>query len=433
MDDYIDNAKSMKDIYSIPWKMYLDNDKKCDSHKAKGLKVLILCNPCMGFGDIVYGMKFNQYLKEWYNCDIKIATTNPGGFKQLGMKDDNIYHLKSKSKLFQCRKVKLLKFYSLSSDQIEVPKVDLIFIAPLTADFDVDYRDVKSLIPYSNPLNTFFLSEYNDSTRKHIDFHTGIGKGRYGLFLTDTPEGGDKLSQTNNEYSLIYIADSITRATSCYSSFIEMLVKKYHTIHTEFDIVVPEWIANHIRKNKFLLKTISKYYDNIEIVTKKSKGVNFNIYNTLYIRGDIFPLPNTDMMKLIQFSVRDILLTGDQSITDALSCCSTTKNIFYQIAPWKENLGKQLAKQLPNKFLKTKTTSCGTIKAIKYNSNYEGFNETWDFRILARPKMDAIFLAAIKRKKHNNVGERTREFEKLMLTSKTLNSFYKKYDDSDDD
>lgn len=423
MDLYVDSAKSIDDIYAIPWKMYVDNNKKCD--KATNLKVLIICNPCMGFGDIVYGMKFNQYLKDWYHCDIKIATTNPSNFKQLGMTDNNLYLLKSKSTISQCRKVKLMKFYNTSGKLIDVPKVDLIFIAPLTADFEVDYKDIKKLIPYSNRLNTFFLSEYNDSTRKHIDFHTGIGSGRFGMFLTDTPRG-NKLSQNVNEYSLIYIADSISRASSCYSSFIEMVVKKYHKIYTEFDIVVPEWIAIHIKTNKKLLHFISNYYDDVQIVTKKTKNVDFEIANTLYIRGDIFPLRNNDMIQLIRYSVKDILLTGDQSITDALSCCAD-KNIFYQIAPWKENFAKQLTKQLPNIYLKTKKKSCGTIKAIKYKSNYSDFKETWDFRILARPKMDAIFLAALKRKKNNNIGERTRLFESIILSSKTLSSFDKKY------
>lgn len=428
MNDYIDNVKTMKDIYSIPWKIFLDNDKTCDTHKAHNLKVLIICNPCMGFGDIVFGMKFFQYLKEWYNCEIQIATTNPGGFKQLGMKD-NMFLLKSKSKNVQCRKAKLLHFYTVNGDLTDIPNVDLIFIAPLTADYNADYSDIKKLIPYSNKLNTFFLSEYNDSTRKNIDFHTGIGNNRYGLFLTDTPSG-NKLNQIKNPYSVIYIAETISRATSCYSAFIEMIVKKYHSKYSKFDIVVPEWIAKGVKKNKKLIKTLSKYY-NIEVVLKGSQSSYTD--DTLFIRGDILPLPNADMMQLIKHSVRDILLTGDQSITDALSCCSKTKNIFYQIAPWKENFGKQLSKELPNKYLKKKSTSCGTINAIKYNSKYKNFNSSWDFRILARPKIDAIFLAAIKRKKNNEIGERTREFENLILKSKTVNSFLNKYDDMYDD
>lgn len=428
MDEYVDGAENMNDLYSIPWKIYLDNNKKCNRQKAKGLKVLIISAPCHGFGDIVFGMKFNKYLEDWYDCDIKIASTNPSGFVQLGEKPDNMYLLKSKSKIAQCRKIKLMKLYSLAGEKIDIPEFDLIFIAPLTADFDADYNDIKALIPYSNRLNTFFLSEYNDSIKKNIDFHTGIGSGRYGLLLTDTPEG-KRLPQTKNPYSLIYIADSITRATSCYSSFIEMVIKKYYQEHTRFDIVVPEWIAGSIKKNKKLMKIAKKYYDRVEIIDKKSKHPSGND-NTLYIRGDVLPLPNADMMRLITHSVKDILLTGDQSITDALSCCSNTKNIFYQIAPWKENFGKQLAKLLPNKYLESKKTSCGTIKALKYNSKYENFNQSWDFRILARPKMDAIFLAAKRRKKNNNTGKDTRLFESLILSSKTLVSFDKKYDET---
>ena len=418
MDEYVDNVKNMKDVYSIPWKMFLDNDKTCNTYKAKDLKVLIICNPCMGFGDIVFGMKFFQYLKEWYNCDLQIATTNPGGFKQLGMKD-NIFLLKSKSKNLQCRKVSRLHFYTMDGERVDVPDVDLIFIAPLTADYDADYKDVKNLIPYSNKLNTFFLSEYNDSARKNIDFHTGIGNNRYGLFLTDTPDG-EKLNRTKNPYSLIYIAETISRATSCYSSFIEMIVKKYHSKYSKFDIVVPEWIAESIKKNKKLIKLLSRYYENIEVVVKgwSQSGTN----NTLFIRGDILPLPNTDMMRLIKHSVRDILLTGDQSITDALSCCSTTKNIFYQIAPWKENFGKQLSKELPNKYLKKKSTSCGTINAIKYNSKYKNFNSSWDFRVLARPKMDAIMMYSKTRKSSKII----KYLEELIFHTRNLTSLKRK-------
>ena len=32
-------------------------------------------------------------------------------------------------------------------------------------------------------------------------------------------------------------------------------------------------------------------------------------------------------------SVEDILVTGDQSLTDVLSCCKSNKNVWYQIAP----------------------------------------------------------------------------------------------------
>lgn len=99
----------------------------------------------------------------------------------------------------------------------------------------------------------------------------------------------------------------------------------------------------------------------------------------------------------MQHCVNDLLLTGDQSLTDALSCCPK-KNLFYQIAPWKQNLAKNLARYLPNKFLLKKRLSCGSIKAIKYKSNHKTFVKRWDFRTRGKPKLDAIMAYALEQK-----------------------------------
>ena len=142
----------------------------------------------------------------------------------------------------------------------------------------------------------------------------------------------------------------------------------------------------------------------------------------LTIRGDILPVPNKEMLSLIKYSVKDILLTGDQSITDALSCCSS-KNIFYQIAPWKENFANNLASKLPNRNLKRKKTACGDIDVIKYNSNYKNFLKKYDFRLNARPKLNGIIHAALERK-HNKTLQR---FEKDVLKSRNINGFKSRF------
>ena len=121
-------------------------------------------------------------------------------------------------------------------------------------------------------------------------------------------------------------------------------------------------------------------------------------------------------------SVKDILLTGDQSITDALSCCGS-KNIFYQIAPWKITFGHELAKYLPNKYLKSVKTSCGTIKAIRYNSDYRNFIKKWDFKVLAKPKLDAI----IKFFKFRNENKKLiTELEDIISSSRNMKSLMNK-------
>ena len=124
--------------------------------------------------------------------------------------------------------------------------------------------------------------------------------------------------------------------------------------------------------------------------------MNSRTGNTLTLRLDVLPVNNKRMFSLMKYSLDDILLTGDQSITDCLSCCSK-KNIFYQIASWKEGFAKELAKEMPNAYLKSKKTSCGSLKAISYRSNYSKFVKKWDFRILAKPKLDAIMMYAVNK------------------------------------
>ena len=417
---YIEDTKKLDKLYDIPWNIFYDNNIKYDKNIKYKLKILILNAPCMGFGDIIFAIKFKQYLLDWYNCKVDIATTQPESFIKLG--ENKIYKLKTKTKDLQCKNFRELKI----DNKISI-KYDLIFIAPLTADFEPKYKDIKHIIPYSNKFNTFFLSEYNDTIRKNIDFHTGVGKGRYGIFLTHT-NIYKKLPQISNRYSIIYIAESIPRAIKCFISFIEMVVKKYNKIYKKFDIIVPEWVSKYCIDNpKKITNIFNKYYSNILVTDKTNKhiiSVNNINKSTLTIRGDVLPLSNTDMLRLIKYSVRDILLTGDQSITDAISCCSERKNIFYQIASWKENFGKELSKELKHKYLKYKSTSCGTLKAIKYKSDYKDFVKKWDFRKLGKKKMDSIVLAAINRKRNKKM----KIFENIILNSKTLSSFNNRFD-----
>ena len=54
-------------------------------------------------------------------------------------------------------------------------------------------------------------------------------------------------------------------------------------------------------------------------------------------------------ISLMKNSIKDILVTGDQSLTDIISCCRG-KQVWYQIAPWKHGLARNLEKHLPNKY-----------------------------------------------------------------------------------
>ena len=172
-------------------------------------------------------------------------------------------------------------------------------------------------------------------------------------------------------------------------------------------IVIPDSIYYFLDDyEKDILKRIKKYYPNVYIKTKDSEDIisEGEGKNQLTFRVDILPVPYKEIQGIMEHSLKDILLTGDQSITDALSCCSD-KNIFYQIAPWKEDFGYNLSKELPNKYLENVKTSCGTMNALKYKSNYKKFIRNWDFETLAKTKMDAIILAANFRKENKEITE----------------------------
>ena len=49
--------------------------------------------------------------------------------------------------------------------------------------------------------------------------------------------------------------------------------------------------------------------------------------NTFILRGDILPKPRAEFISLIKYSLPDVLLTGDQSVTDGISYSNMNKRI----------------------------------------------------------------------------------------------------------
>jgi len=428
VDKVVHNITKMKNIKGatdVIYKTYLDNKVSCQNKKKVGkkLRILLLNSTANGFGDIIAVVKFALYLREWYDPNITIASTTPSGFKLLGEKLKVLTLKPKKGKDTQGLKFAQLKLTN------NIPEQDLIFVVPLIADFDPVYSDVKKLLPYSNKMNTFFVSEYNHPDRTNITFPTGIGTTNMGILMTKFTVSGKVATVSKVPYAVAYVAGGINGAFNCVLGFMEMVASKYHKTHKVFDVVVPGWVSEEILElaitERNVVKKVGKYYPNIVLVTPKKKKIwllkSDSKKNVINIRADVLPVKNIDMIRLMRNSVNEILLTGDQSITDAISCCSK-KNIFYQIAPWKENFGSNLAKYLPQKYLKAKKTSCGTLSALKYDSNYSTFLKRWDFRINAKPVLDAVIMSAVARRENKNV----KTVWNLIINSKTLASLKKK-------
>lgn len=396
---------------------YINLEKKPKSSEMKGFKVLLLNAPCMGFGDVVFAIKLATYINNWYpDAELKIATTKVDNFLSLGVPSDNLYLLKGK-KQDQCRRFKNLELLdSKTNKSIPIPQFDLILVAPVQMDFDPSISDVKSLIPYANKFNTLFFSEYNDALDKDFDFHTGVGQARDGMLFTKTGKSGKKFDNLKNPYAVVYIAENVDRSDDCFFSFIKLLDEKYSEHHKKLDVVVPGWITKDIIKNKnFREDVLSKIknYTKIFVKTKEElKDLTPDIKadkktTHLTLRGDILPLPYTSMTNLYYHSLPDILITGDQSITDVLSCCWKRKLPSYQIVPWKTDFSKNLANHLPQKYLGSIRSSCGTLRSINYKPSFKKFMDKWDFRKRAKGKMNALIKLVLDMKNKENIREMT--------------------------
>lgn len=411
-EEYILSLRSGDNIKDAVWEAYYELGTRCSKKCGEGMNVLILTAPCYGFGDIIFAVKLAAYLRSWYGCRVTFVTTHSAGFQKMGINPKDIVELKSKVSNIECRR------FALLTPVRAIPSADLVFIAPVPTNYDASLKDVQKLVRNANQFNTFFFSEYNHD--EPTDFPTGIGKDTYGIFLSDVVVKPGKPAGLKAPYAVAYITDASQSHERCLYSFIQMVAAKYNG-HNKFDVVVPSWVCDdleHFRKN--IINKVKPYFSEVDYVGKDGKRTAMHRGKEngklLTIRCDTFPLPISEMLRLIKASVPDILLTGDQSVSDCLSCCPS-KTIWYQITPWKGAFGKGLAKELPQKYLLKKGTSCGTLKALKYRSNFTKFLDKWDFRKLAKPKLDAVVLAAKARRSSSQVRDFERFIEKKKLVT----------------
>ena len=367
--------------------------------KFPSIKVLILNTPCNGFGDVMFAWKLAKILRYYYGVQVSIATTMAKQLEGLGESKKYILELNNcakcelKKQQTQCRRYYKLGVFK-NGKKVDTSKFDIFLDAPIMSDYSPDIKNIHKMIPTATMNNTYFFSEYNDRLAKKFDFNMGVGNNRCGLLLL--PPALMKIESKSTISNLLsvkkfgpfvmsYIA-KIKNANMCIKGFLQLICEKYKS-KRKLQIIVPKFLEN------FLIRNSSTIFNNFsEIHFKDSnKSVFFNEgEGVLTIRSDVYPVSNSVMLGLIKYSQKDILLTGDQSITDALSCCKS-KNIFYQIAPWKSNFGRNLSKLMPNKYLSSIRTSCGTIKAINYKSNYNKFVKDNSFITNTRKDWNEIF------------------------------------------
>lgn len=360
------------------------------------MKILILNTPCYGFGDILFAKKLADYLRRDYKAKVDIASTQYPKFKTLGEKALSLKTRTGKHR--ECRMFKSLVFESNKT-------YDFIFVAPLAQDNEKNIEDVKRVVPYATLKNTYWFSEYGDDPDKDIDFFTGVGENYFGIFI-ETHLARIAKYDPSIPYFFTYIAtsDNIERWDRCIESFVKMVAHKYKK-YSKVKCMGSMGTMHHLFKlsNYKLKKVFGKHWGTLQFKHKnKTQTKVFNKKNPgVFILAPYkLPMTHKQMIKLMRNSLPDILITGDQSLSDVLSCCPG-KNIWYQTAEWKEDFAEDLARNLPQPYLKSPKTSCGTMKALRYKSDYANFVNTQNFFKNSKTKLNKI----LRSRKKRSVGD----------------------------
>jgi hypothetical protein len=413
----VKTKKYYEDLYQVPW-MHCEDLISHGSRiqNKKKLRIGIINVPCGGFGDIIVCQTFYEYLKQWYpEHDIILCTTTPYKFKKLGINTKGYVkiHVHGDD---ECELYNYLYFKK------QPKKFDIMICIPII-NYAFNINQFKQFIPYATLFNTFTMSEYNGYIPPYT-FPIGVGKGQLGLFLSN--QTIPKHNLINRPYALIYIQPSPewgVHSKTCFISFMEMIATKYHKKHSFFQVVVQQWIIDSLNESpqlKHRLKqVIHQYYPNVWIHSNDSKDTFFQGQgNSLIIRGDILPKPRPEFISLMKYSVEDILLTGDQSITDCLSNCSN-KHIWYQIAPWKTDFAKGLALAIPDKNIENFRTTCGNLQGLRQHKDYKELLKHYDFRKLGKIRMNSILDFTYNKHKF-------KDYMDIVEHSRTIQSVVKK-------
>jgi hypothetical protein len=397
-DDFkklVSSSKHFEDLYDILWRSV--EKKRIEKKHFHNISIGLFNVPCGGFGDIIVTKTFHDYLKEWYpTAKVSICTTGPKKYQDLGLKDTKIHKLSRRDGSTwedgECSGYEELK---LSNTKV---KFDIMIVIPII-NYVFNINKFQKLISYANVFNTFSVSEYNGEFPPYT-FPIGVGKGQLGLLFNNFKSKQQTLMKT--PYALVYIQPSPAwgvHSNYCFMSYLEMICKVYHKKNRDFQVVIPHWIYDTLDENyTFMLqvkKIIRKFYGTFSIIDKeKQKYIldqNESKLGELIFRADILPQKREIFISLMKDSVKDILVTGDQSLTDIISCCKY-KRVWYQIAPWKKGLADNLHKHLPNKYYGSFKTSCGTLRSINTEIDWRAFMKEYDFRIHGKKRMDAILV-----------------------------------------
>jgi hypothetical protein len=432
MENYIierlKDVKEYNQVYKIPRSIYLG---KRVSKEISSLNVGFVVDSCFGFGDVIFTYKLFTYFKKWYNITPMIFTTKPKLFTQFVPKGQlKLLGVPGEPLEERCDyRIGSMVAYEFEQGRRKRYKskkpFDCMFITPWVGNNNlVNHEAIKNIFPETSKFNTFVFSAYNrvkEGEKSLFDFEMGLGDDSLGLLYTKWGKECGK-RPIKNPYIISYVADiEEVNGLKCFEKFIKTVVSKYHDIHDKLEILVPESLTEDGRLDSLLRYIEREYsYDNIIISRspKETKSAQRKRGSYLLFRTDVKNVPYLKYLNYICNALPDILVTGNQSVSDILSCCPDF-NIFYQIMPWEKNFAKELSKLTGVEDLGVVSKSCGHNE----ETSLKGISKSNDFEKKGKKYMDAVLGSVLGIKTSEFLGK----FVESASRSRKVNTLLKKF------
>jgi hypothetical protein len=393
-----------------------------------------------GFGDKIFCLKLYSIFEKWYGIKPYLLSPTPEAFIANGISKSRVLHLKiPKSKADDAHK------YIEESESIPIvtmndtewkKEFDIIFVTPVTMDgWENNLNHFKSIFPYITSDILYRFSAYDHGGMTY-EIPLGLSENRYGILISPPQKPTKRIIK--NPYIMTHISNiNWTEAEgdykSCLSNFLKLMVKKYHKTYPVLDIVISKSIIGDFSKNDIerfnkLKDYLKKYYGKVKVIksendTLLTKGLN--------IRSDLPVLSHEKFTGMFQHCLPDILGTGNQTISDVVSCCKHF-NIFYQQLPWEISFAKNLGRILKKEYLTARRSACGQYgnKSMLYmETDLSVIKENYNFAIKGKPLVDKIMLqfktknikksSSIKEKMSKKIKKRILSLNKSRRSRKT--------------
>lgn len=354
-----------------------------------------------GFGDLIFTLKLYAIFKKWYGISPYIVSPTPDKFLSNGISKSKVLHLKiPKSEKDEAHK------YIEESESIPIvtmndskwkKEFDIIFVTPVTMDgWENTVGHFKSIFPYITSEILYRFSAYDHGGMTY-EIPLGLSEDRYGIFIS--PKQTPAKRMIKNPYIMTHISNiNWTEPEgdykSCLSNFLKLMVKKYHKEYPVLDIVISKSITGNFietdrdRFNK-LKDYLKKYYGKVKVIKSESDTL---LTEGLNIRSDLPVMPHSKFTSLFQHCLPDVLGTGNQTISDLVSCC-TNFNIYYQTLQWEISFAKNLGRILKKEYLTTRRSACGQYgnKNMLYmETDLSVIRDNYNFAIKGKAFMDKI-------------------------------------------